>query len=56
MSIINCLRCGQEAESTISYQVCDLCRNDTLEFARESEEHVNETKDLLTIDEESDTL
>jgi len=36
---IDCLRCGQNRPTTVSMQVCDECRTDTKEFAKETEEH-----------------
>lgn len=39
---IDCLRCGQNSITTLSRVVCDSCRRDTKEFARETEEHRKE--------------
>jgi hypothetical protein len=46
--LIECLRCGQNKATTISISVCDECRTDNKEFAKETEEHRNEAKDPLT--------
>jgi hypothetical protein len=55
-NIILCGRCGQEGEATISMWVCDDCRLDTKEFAKETEEHKNESKGPLTVWDSPDTV